>query len=492
MFKSIFSKYLTTFTVILVCCIMAILLAVSSRISHESYAMQRDTMNASAGSTAIVIENYLDDYGYDKLYTSFYANGDLQDLVDYLAGTTNADIYVFDVKGNLVGSSDEKYSSGEYSLSDTARNTILTNQESYSISTVDGFFDINRFNSYCVSYSGGEPFIVLASMSNYGGIVFNRDIIMVTITVALWVFLAAMISLYVISRRTTEPLGEIVTAAKSYAKGRFDQKIEVVGQDEVAELAKAINDMAVSLEHIEEVRSSFLGNVSHDLRTPMTTIAGFVDGILDGTIPPEKHEYYLNIISTEVRRLSRLVNTLLEVSRMESGTELKPVDFNLSETARTVLISLESKISKKNIDINFDSGEEDVFVDADPDSIHRVIFNLMDNAVKFTPQNGNISINVKVISDGRRKRKAYFSIRNTGDGIPRDELPHVFERFYKTDRSRGLDKSGKGLGLYIAKTAIAHHGEDLTVDSVQNEYTEFAFTLPLSTKDLPQRRSNGI
>ena len=200
----------------------------------------------------------------------------------------------------------------------------------------------------------------MISMSNYSRVVFTQEIVTVAVTVALWIFLAAMLSLYVISRRTTEPLSEIITAAKEYSKGRFDTKISYTGQDEVAELAAAINDMAVSLKHIDEVRNSFLGNVSHDLRTPMTTISGFVDGILDGTIPPEQHEKYLNIISQEVKRLSRLVNTLLEVSRLESGTNLKPTDFNLSETARTVLISLESKISKKNIDISFETGENDI------------------------------------------------------------------------------------------------------------------------------------
>ncbi len=489
MFKSIFSKYLTTFTIILVCCIMAILFAVTSRTARESYNTQRSAMTVSAGSAAMVIEGYLVDNGYDKIYTAFDENDDFQKLLNYYSRTARAEMYVFDSEGILVGSSDKKYIIGEAELHPEALSTMLSNEESYYVSTIGGFFNSNRLNSYYVSTAAGEEFIVLASMSNYSSVVYNRDIVMVTVTVSLWVFLAAMISLYVVSRRTTEPLSQVVAAAKSYSKGRFDQKIEVIGQDEVAELATAINDMAASLKQIEEDRNSFLGNVSHDLRTPMTTISGFVDGILDGTIPPEKHEYYLNIISQEVRRLSRLVNTLLEVSRMESGTDLKPVDFNLSETARMVLISLESKISKKNIDIEFDSGEEDVFVNADSDSIHRVIFNLMDNAVKFTPEKGIISIKVAYVSD-KKNRKAQFIIRNTGAGIPKEELPHVFDRFYKTDRSRGLDKSGTGLGLYIAKTAIINHGEDITVNSVQGEYTEFKFTLPTAIVEVLPRRGN--
>ena len=490
MFKSIFSKYLTTFTVILVCCIMTILLAVTSRTASESYNIQRGTMSASAGSAAMIIETQLEDFGYDELYSSFYANSDLQTLVDYFSDTSRADIYVFDENGTLVGASKGKLASSQTTLRSSALDVMLSNPDNFSVSTIEGFFETNRLNSYQVADVDGRPFIVLVSMSNYSAVVFNRDIVMVTITVSLWVFLAAMISLYVISRRTTEPLSEIIDAAKGYAKGRFDRKIDVIGYDEVADLAIAINDMAASLKRIDDERSSFLSNVSHDLRTPMTTIAGFVEGILDGTIPPEKHEYYLNIISKEVRRLSRLVNSLLEVSRMESGADLKPVDFNMTETARTVLISLESKISKKNIDIEFEGGESDVFVNADSDSIHRVIFNLMDNAVKFTPEQGKISINVSTTADGKKNKKALFVIRNTGQGIPKEELPHVFDRFYKTDRSRGLDKSGTGLGLYIAKTSIMNHGEELTVDSVWEDYTEFRFTLPLAIGEQIYRRGN--
>lgn len=480
-----------TFTVILLCCIIVILFAVSSNIADDSYAIQREMMDSSAGSTSIVLESHLSVVGYDGIYFSFGEQTDMQRLIDYFADGSKAEIYVFDKNGILVGSTDDDIPVGFARLSESAFNVMLANSDSYSISTVEGFFRSNRLNSYLVTYVNGEPFIVMVSLRNYTGVVFTKDIIIVAITVALWVFLAAMISLYVISRRITQPLSEIISAAKDYSKGRFDRKIEVIGYDEVADLALAINEMATSLANIESERNSFIGNVSHDLRTPMTTISGFVDGILDGTIPPEKHEYYLNIISQEVKRLSRLVNTLLEVARSENGGTLKRTDFNLSETARTVLISLESKISAKNIDIEFDSGEEDVFVNADPDSIHRVIFNLMDNAVKFTPEKGIISIGITTVADGRKKRKAVFVIRNSGDGIPKEELPHVFERFYKTDRSRGLDKSGTGLGLYIAKTSIVNHGENITVDSVSGEYTEFRFTMPLGRSNKP-RQNEGI
>lgn len=483
MFKSIFSKYLFTFTVILFICIATILFVMTAMISDYTANTRRETMNTTAGNAAIVTEVFMEHNGYISLDEAFAESGELLRLVDYMANGSDADIYVFDSEGRLAGTSDSELPAGNTDLDDTIVATLRSNGgEGYSISDLSGFFGEKHLNSFCVSKAGDSEIIVLVSTASMGSKAFTTSITNITITVALWVFLAAMISLYVISRRTTKPLSDITEAAKNYAKGRFDQKVEVTGHDEVAELGNAINNMAGSLAHIDEVRNSFLGNVSHDLRTPMTTISGFVDGILDGTIPPEKHDYYLNIISQEVRRLSRLVNSLLELSRLESGASLKMQDFNLSEKARTVLLSLESKINKKKLNIEFDSGDSDIFVNADPDSIHQVIYNLMDNAIKFTQEGGDVRIAIKAVTTGKKTRKAQFTIGNTGAGIPKEEIPHIFERFYKTDRSRGLDKSGTGLGLYIVKTSIANHGEEITVESTPNEYTEFKFTLPLAVK----------
>ncbi|MBO4453209.1 MAG: HAMP domain-containing protein [Clostridia bacterium] len=479
MFKSIFGKYLAAFTVILLCCIVVIILSVAFVTSNDARSDRADVMASAANNVRYAAETVSDVNGSPDIAKAFSDAPKLAELVNKNAQSSHVDIYVFDGTGNLVAASAGAEETAAPALPESALNKMLSASGAYSASTVEDLFEGSRLNQYTVGNIGGERFIVLVSVDMVNRSIFGKQMVMVAVTVSLWVFLAAMISLYVISRRITKPLSEVVSAATDYSKGRFDRKIEVSGKDEVAELAKAINEMASSLAHIEEVRNSFIGNVSHDLRTPMTTIQGFVDGILDGTIPPEKHEYYLNIISEEVRRLSRLVNTLLEMSRLESGANMHMTDFNLTEKARTVLISLESKITKKDLDIEFDGGDEDVFVRADADLIHRVMFNLTDNAVKFTPNGGKITVRIAAVSDGRRKKCAKFSIRNTGVGIPKEELPHVFERFYKTDRSRGLDKSGTGLGLYIAKAAILNHGSDLTVDSVQGEYTEFSFTLPL-------------
>ena len=466
MFKSIFGKYLTAFTVILLLCIVVILASVGATVADSTRASLAAVMESAAENIVIAIEATGGDVA------SAGAGAEVARMCASARHSAEADVYIFDSEGRAVN--------GEKPLPGAALDKMLAVSGAYGISAVEGFFDRSRANVYRVGRLNGESFVVMLSREAAGGDSLSKKLAEATIGVSLWVFLAAMISLYIISLRTTRPLSEIVSAAKSYAKGRFDRKITVSGHDEVAELAAAINEMAASLETLEEKRNSFVGNVSHDLRTPMTTIGGFVDGILDGTIPPEKHEYYLGIVSGEIHRLSRLINQLLEISRLEGGTDLKFSEFNLTEKGRTVLISLESKITAKNIEIEFESGDEDLFVRADPDSIHRVIYNLLDNAVKFTPESGKISIRIAPVSDGRRRRKAMFSVRNTGEGISENDLIHIFDRFYKADRSRGLDKSGTGLGLFIAKTSVNKHGEDLTASSVEGEYTEFRFTLPLA------------
>ncbi|MBQ5746379.1 MAG: GHKL domain-containing protein, partial [Clostridia bacterium] len=242
---------------------------------------------------------------------------------------------------------------------------------------------------------------------------------------------------------------------------------------EVAELATAFNNMAGSLEKLEENRSAFLSNVSHDLRTPMTTISGFIDGILSGAIPEEKTSYYLEIVQSEVKRLARLVNTLLDVTRLESGSrKYNKTQFDICELARQVLISFESLIEDKNLSVTFECDDDNMLVFADSDAIHQVLYNLIDNAVKFTTVNGSLSLKVHSTD-----KKTVVSVYNSGKGISAEDIPRVFDRFYKTDRSRGLDKKGVGLGLYISKTIIDQHGEEMWVKSEEGSYCEFAFTL---------------
>lgn len=297
------------------------------------------------------------------------------------------------------------------------------------------------------------------------------------ITICIWVLFATLVAVYFISERIISPLKAMSKAAKSFAMGKLDVRVPVTGRDEISELAVAFNDMAASMANLETMRSSFLSNVSHDLRTPMTTISGFIDGILDGTIPKEKHEYYLRMISDEVRRLSRLVSALLDVSRIQAGERKFTMGaFDICEMARVILISFEQQIEKKKLDVEFDTEDENIFVYADRDAIYQILYNICDNAVKFSSEGGKYRIKIS-----EKDKRIFVSVYNEGIGIPSDELPHVFERFYKNDKSRSLDKLGVGLGMYIAKSIIDAHNEEIWVKSKYGEYCEFVFTVKKAT-----------
>ncbi len=290
---------------------------------------------------------------------------------------------------------------------------------------------------------------------------------------SLWVFLAALIAVYFITERIIGPLKEMSRAAKCYASGKFDVRIAVRGDDEVAELATAFNHMAADLESLESMRSSFLASVSHDLKTPMTVISGFIDGIISGAIPPEQQNEYLERIKNEVLRLSRLVRQLLDLSRLQAGDrKYEFTTFDICELARQIVLSFEQKIDEKELDVEFECEADRMRVYADKDSIHQILYNICDNAVKFSRPKGKYRVEIR-----SEKKKVLVSVYNEGEGIAKDDLPFVFERFYKTDKSRGLDKTGVGLGLYIAKTIIEAHGETIKADSVAGEWCRFEFTL---------------
>jgi signal transduction histidine kinase len=297
------------------------------------------------------------------------------------------------------------------------------------------------------------------------------------IIASLWVMLAALVAVYIITQRVIGPLKDMSRMAKDFAAGNFAARVPVRGNDEVAELAVAFNNMADSLSRLEVMRNTFVANVSHDLRTPMTTISGFIDNILSGAIPPEKRSYYLELIRTEVQRLARLVASLLDISRIQAGDrkfDMRP--FDICEMARRILISFEAKIEAKHLDVEFFCDEERLHAFADHDAIYQILYNLCDNAVKFSKEGGKLSVSLTL----SKEHRVTVAVYNEGEGIAAADLPFVFERFYKGDKSRGLDKSGVGLGLFISKTIIDAHHESIWVESEAGSFCRFLFTLPLA------------
>ena len=287
--------------------------------------------------------------------------------------------------------------------------------------------------------------------------------------------LCASILTKLLMRKLTDPLQKVTDAAQRFGGGDLSVRVEgVEGEGEVADLARTFNRMADNIQTNDNSRGQFMGNIAHELRTPMTTIKGFVDGILDGTIPPEMQNHYLQLVSEETGRLARLIQNMLDLSKLESGEyQVNARMFNIWETLTGVALAAEQRINDGMIELEGLTMDEKVLVYADPDLIHQVAYNLLDNAIKFTPAGGTIRFSVEKLGP-----EAEISIWNSGQGISPEALPYVFERFYKEDRSRGLHARGSGLGLNICKVLVNLAGGQIRVESQQGEWCRFVFTLP--------------
>lgn len=283
----------------------------------------------------------------------------------------------------------------------------------------------------------------------------------------------AFIIFYYMSKKITEPIKSMNNAVVEFSRGDFKKRVNCTTNDELKSLAENINNMAESIENLEQSRSAFISDVSHELRTPMTSVTGFVEGMLDGTIPPQKHKEYLEIVYAECRRLSRLVDDLLKLSRFENDKiQINKRIFNINELIRICILRFEQEINAKNIDVNLDFENENTDAYADSDAITQVVTNIVHNAVKFTPEKGSITIKTY-----EKSGKILVEVTNSGEGISKEKLKYIWDRFYKTDTSRGFNPDGVGLGLYIVKSIINQHKEKIWAESEEGKWAKFVFTL---------------
>ena len=281
---------------------------------------------------------------------------------------------------------------------------------------------------------------------------------------------------YIISYTFTKPLKLMSNAAKKMAEGDFSMKIPVRTKDEIGNLSKSFNEMSEALSLNENIRKDFVANVSHELRTPMTNIGGFIDGILDGTIPQDSVNKYLEIVSSEIKRLTRIVSSMFELSKLESGEKQPDLSrFDFTDVLISILISKESDISNKNLSVEGVESLSKTYICADKDLIHQVLYNLIDNAIKFNEQNGYIKVSTQI-----KNNILTFKIVNTGYTIPKEDLPYIFDRFFKVDKARSKVKDSTGLGLHLVKTVLDIHNGSISANSIEGEYTEFVLTLPTS------------
>lgn len=324
---------------------------------------------------------------------------------------------------------------------------------------------------------GSRLCIVVVSVQKAAITALTGKMLRVFLLAAVLILVAALLAIPIFTRREARPIQEMAAAARQIAHGNLDVRVPTGNEnEEMEELAVAFNNMTLALKNSETIRNEFVANISHELKTPMTTIAGYLDGMLDGTIPPEKYRYYMELVSTEARRLSRLVRSMLDISRLrDQGIPAdQKTNFDICEAAGQALLCFEQRINQKKLNVEIDMPDEGLTIHAAQDSVTQVLYNLIDNAVKFVNEGGTLSVRIR-----RHGNSAMISVGNTGKTIPPEELPLVFDRFHKIDKSRSNDRDGWGLGLYIVKTIVLAHGEDVYVTSHDGK-TEFTFSMSLA------------
>ncbi|MBQ4288548.1 MAG: HAMP domain-containing histidine kinase, partial [Clostridia bacterium] len=290
--------------------------------------------------------------------------------------------------------------------------------------------------------------------------------------------MAALLISFFVARKISKPLYEMNEAAKELSKGNFDQQIEVTESGEIGQLTETFNSMAAALKKYEDTRQSFIGNVSHELKSPLTSIQGFIQGMVDGTISKDEQQTYLEIVLAETKRMNTLIMDLLDLVRIESNQmEIKFTKWDANELIRRCLINFINKIEERHIELTVDISEDKTEVYADIDRITQVITNLLDNAVKFCNDNGSIKVWTY-----KTNGKLNISISNTGRTIPEEDLEYIFDRFFKVDKAHNRKIPGTGIGLSIVKEIINRHDEKIWVNSKAGVGTVFTFTLALADK----------
>ena len=303
--------------------------------------------------------------------------------------------------------------------------------------------------------------------------------------------LMAFLAVSYITGRITKPITDMNATVLRFSKGAFDLRIPTQGQDEVAQLGKSFNLMAEELDNLEQSRRTFVANVSHELRSPLTSMRGFLEAMQDGTIPPEEAPKYLDIVIAENRRMTAMVNDLLDLARIESGQYTLNISvFDIQELIARTILTFETRIDAAQIQVSLDFCEDRCYVEADADQIAQVLRNLIDNALKFTPEGGSLALSTKKLE----RKLVQVRVADSGRGVEKEDIPHLFDRFYKAEKAHTPgSQSGTGLGLSIVKRIIDAHGQDVTVESQPGKGTVFIFTLkraerPPANGKLAQRR----
>ena len=468
MFKSIFGRMFWTYAILLVFVISTITLSMTLLFTRFTERKQIETTSSVARS----IEYWTATLQIEQ--TDALSSRAYKRFLDSWSRLLYADITVVNRDGNVFDSTCSISVVPEAMLDCIEKNKITTHKSDFG-----GFYKSDVLTvAFPLHYSDNV----------IGAILFNRSIadlrhsvielMLMFILSALVSLLFAFIMVYVQARKISAPIVRINKAAQMIASGSFSERVDITTRDEIGQLASTFNFMASSIERSENNRRRFISDVSHELRTPMTSISGFVQGMLDGTITDEKREEYLRIVLDESTRLTKLVNDMLDMSKMQSDSyKLDITAFDITELICVCLIGLESRINDKGLDVEVDFRPENLKTLGDKDQIKRVIINLLDNAIKFSHEGSVIGIKTAITGG-----KAHIAISNKGDNIDENDIRHLFDRFYKTDLSREKDRTGAGLGLSLVRNILRLHNQTITADCKRDADGEtstitFEFTL---------------
>lgn len=404
----------------------------------------------------------------------FYTLEDVQHNLEYYSETLNASIWLFDKDGFTIAAAaapDHPECPKNILLLDW--NFSLTEAKTFTGDFYDMFNEDVISVSIPIQTNGAPNGIILlhSTVSQLKNL--QSNIFQVIYVPFLVMIIISFVLLALISGKIMKPIRKINTIAEEYATGNFESKMDIHSNDEIGQLSATLEYMASELSKLDDYRKSFISNISHDFRSPLTSIKGYIEAILDGTIPPEKQDRYLGIVLKETQRLTKLTSSLLELNNFDSyGIWLMPKDFDIAELVKNVINTYEGKCIERSIRLDLINEASSTMVHADKTKIQQVIYNLLDNAIKFTPDGKNIRITLY-----DKNEKLFVSVKDEGCGIPEDSLNKIWVRFYKADASRGKDKQGTGLGLAITREIIKAHSENINVVSTEGVGSEFTFSL---------------
>lgn len=470
--KSIAYKLIITFTAITGVVLVLIGMILSVWFNNDYITERTNILNKQLN----LIEHATIAYLNQNSETSYE---ELKSIMGMIETATGMKSIIVDNQDYVYAVSNEKFSDYKYTKLNISKEDIKSKEDNkYQRFT---FYDDEgtELEAYVkeVSYNGNfSGSILMVGSSKYIEAP-SRIYVIIWLSIIFALILSSIVMYYFAGKILVIPLEEINNAAKRLARGDVANRVNIKSNDEIGELGESFNIMASSLEEVDLQRRDFISNVSHELRSPITSIKGFISGILDGVIPKDKENYYLNVVNDEVGRLSRLVNELLDISSMESGKfKLNKVKLDINEIITLCILNLESKIKSKMINVEVVFYDKYEYAIGDRDRLIQVVTNLIENAIKYGYENGEIKIDTYTKGD-----KVYASIFNSGPVLSKEELANMWDRFYKSDKSR-TNKISTGLGLPIVRLIMTQHGQDVWAKNIDNKGVNFTFTLEKAEK----------